>query len=204
MPQQQQQSYAVPPQQSKAVQEQPSHNAAAAKAYQQPGISTHLLVAGGSSEAVSKHISGTFTLYGENHGRKVYKKDGLDPGQMEVMIYFWDQREGEALSGWWIGPQIGGTLIWAHNSIGHFDPPTRGWKVPWNGDVDPALIVTPVMAPPVEAQGRIKRRGEELASGDGPATKVIHAHRDGGGGGSGYGQTSDPILASAYWTENGV
>merc|ERR1712087_1022409 len=76
---------------------------------------------------------------GENHGRRTYKRDG-QVGGLDVMLYFWDQRDGPNFCGWWFGPKVGGDQVWAyHNNKDAQTPPLSGWKVPYDGPVDPTL-----------------------------------------------------------------
>jgi len=81
----------------------------------------------------------------ENHGRPVLKK--MAQGQ-EVMVYFWDDRDGPQLQGWWVAPEVGGANVWAMNppdpncAEASREPPMNGWKVPWHGDVDPKVVCT--------------------------------------------------------------
>ena len=42
-----------------------------------------------------------------NHGKVVYKKQEKSRG-LDVLIYFWDDRDGPELCGWWFGPNVGG------------------------------------------------------------------------------------------------
>ena len=50
-------------------------------------------------------VQGDFTLFGENHGKPSYKKICQSKESLDAMIYFWDERDGSHLSGWWIGPK---------------------------------------------------------------------------------------------------
>ena len=35
---------------------------------------------------------------------------------LDVLIYFWDERDGANFCGWWFGPKVGGDQVWAYNS----------------------------------------------------------------------------------------
>ncbi len=50
---------------------------------------------------------------GTNHGRKYYQKLEKTEGQptTQILIYYWDQREGADFSGWWFGDEIGGSSL---------------------------------------------------------------------------------------------
>merc|ERR1712232_462456 len=79
-----------------------------------------------------------FNVLGENHSKPTYKKS--------------EQAGGEDFSGWWFGPKVGGDQVWAyHANKASTVPPSTGWRVPFNGDVDPSLSIKPIAAggPPV-------------------------------------------------------
>eukprot|EP00927_Polykrikos_kofoidii_P059628 TRINITY_DN54773_c0_g1_i1.p1 TRINITY_DN54773_c0_g1~~TRINITY_DN54773_c0_g1_i1.p1 ORF type:complete len:1286 (+),score=290.34 TRINITY_DN54773_c0_g1_i1:85-3942(+) len=111
--------------------------------------SEQIIVSGCQHATVAAIVHGGFTLVAENHGKPVYKKDTQVPlppgsplasgqtGGLDVMLYFWDERDGQTYSGWWFGPKVGGDQVWAYhpekNSSG---PPLIGWKVPYDGPVD--------------------------------------------------------------------
>merc|ERR1712066_818228 len=68
-----------------------------------------------------------------------YKKSEQAGGE-DVLIYFWDNRDGDAFSGWWFGPKVGGDQVWAyHANKTSMVPPTTGWRVPFNGDIDSSM-----------------------------------------------------------------
>mmetsp|Transcript_28537 Transcript_28537/g.87578 ORF Transcript_28537/g.87578 Transcript_28537/m.87578 type:complete len:942 (+) Transcript_28537:434-3259(+) len=82
------------------------------------------------------------------------------------MLYFWDERDGPALCGWWFGPKVGGDQVWAFHATKDLVPPASGWMVPFNGPIDPTLQVKPSstpslggMAKPAQAQ-----QGQQLAA----------------------------------------
>ncbi|CAK0883943.1 unnamed protein product [Prorocentrum cordatum] len=75
-----------------------------------------------------------------NHGKPTYKKDTQVNG-LDVMLYFWDERDGKAFSGWWFGPKVGGDQVWAYHPRNIATPPKSGWKVPYDGPVDPTLAI---------------------------------------------------------------
>merc|ERR1712187_4680 len=62
---------------------------------------------------------------------------------LDVMVYFWDERDGPNFCGWWFGPKIGGDQVWAYHPDKTQTPPRSGWKVPYDGAVDPTMILTP-------------------------------------------------------------
>merc|ERR1712151_592133 len=105
--------------------------------------------AGGGQDSISvvgcKHdtigvtVRGAFNRLGENHGKPTYKKTAQANGE-DVLIYFWDARDGEAFSGWWFGPKVGGDQVWAyHANKTSMVPPPTGWRVPFNGDIDSSM-----------------------------------------------------------------
>merc|ERR1719162_1347708 len=99
------------------------------------------MVTGCNHETVGPIVRGTFALTEQNHGRYVYKKDTQING-LDVMIYFWDERDGPNFCGWWFGPKVGGDQVWAyHPSRDVVTPPKTGWKVPYDGPVDTSFVI---------------------------------------------------------------
>ena len=82
-------------------------------------------------------LVGDYEVNRRRRGPKIYKKVGGDP----VFLYYWDTRDGENFSGWWFGPTVGGDLVWAHNPSNADTPPRTGWRIPWNGEVTPGLLI---------------------------------------------------------------
>jgi len=100
-----------------------------------------LTVSGCSTDTVANIIQGGFLGDGSNHNKPVFKKEGA-AGNVTVLIYFWDDRDGPNFSGWWFGPKVGGDQVWAYNSNkSSLVPPSTGWRVPWDGPVDESLRV---------------------------------------------------------------
>jgi len=100
------------------------------------------LVVGGCRHAtLGVMIMGLYQLAGGNHGRPTYQKVGQVNG-LDVMLYFWDERDGTGYCGWFFSPKVGGDEVWGY----HTDkfavlPPQHGWKVPYDGPVDPTLVI---------------------------------------------------------------
>lgn len=103
---------------------------------------TTIVVSGCTHNTVGPTIRGTYVRSGDNHGKPTYKRDSQVNG-LDVMMYFWDERDGPAFSGWWFGPMIGGDQVWAyHPSKQCTSAPKSGWKVPYDGPVDATLLIT--------------------------------------------------------------
>jgi len=87
-------------------------------------------------------LNGSYHQADDNHGRATFaKRPDLD-NTTTGAIYYWDDRDGEKLAGWWFAPEIGGTEVWAHAPVRTVNPPARGWRVPWhNGVPDPKVLV---------------------------------------------------------------
>eukprot|EP00971_Amphidinium_carterae_P275941 5475345-Amphidinium_carterae.1 len=52
----------------------------------------------------------------------VWRRDAM-AGENEVLIYYWDDRDGSSLAGWWIAPTIGGDEVDSEtNACSAFDP----------------------------------------------------------------------------------
>lgn len=100
-----------------------------------------LIVTGCQHETVGDIVRGTFSLTVENHGKPVYKKDSQANG-LDVMLYFWDDRDGPNFCGWWFGPKVGGDQVWAFHPDKVSAPPATGWKVPYDGPVDSTFTIS--------------------------------------------------------------
>ena len=55
------------------------------------------------------------------------------------MIYYWDERDGVQLRGWWVADEVGGSTVWAWSVATTALPPAGGWRLikiglPWNWD----------------------------------------------------------------------
>jgi len=95
-------------------------------------------------ETPVKTLFGEYEERGLNHGRKVYQKLHTKAAQqfgkakpLDVLLYYWDDRDGASFEGWWFGNKLGGTQVWAHCKSSGKTPPTTGWKIPWNGYARP-------------------------------------------------------------------
>lgn len=100
-----------------------------------------IVVQGCQHSTVGPTIRGTYYNVGNNHGRPAYKRD-VQVNGFDVMLYFWDERDGPAFSGWWFGPAVGGDQVWAYHAGKHLtSAPKGGWKVPYDGPVDPSLRI---------------------------------------------------------------
>jgi hypothetical protein len=84
-------------------------------------------VSGCADATVSGIICGNYKKSTQNHGKTAYKRD-MQSNDLDVMLYFWDDREGDHLSGWWIGPCLGSDLVWAYNPSWSESPPEEGWR----------------------------------------------------------------------------
>eukprot|EP00406_Dinophysis_acuminata_P081249 CAMPEP_0179256816 /NCGR_PEP_ID=MMETSP0797-20121207/24463_1 /TAXON_ID=47934 /ORGANISM="Dinophysis acuminata, Strain DAEP01" /LENGTH=166 /DNA_ID=CAMNT_0020964765 /DNA_START=1 /DNA_END=498 /DNA_ORIENTATION=- len=130
---------------------QPYNNQPAGGASGSPGGIEALVVTGCQTATVSGIIRGTYTPHSENHGRPVYKKTEQVNG-LDILMYFWDERDGPNFCGWWFGPKVGGDHVWAYNPDRAATPPAGQWKVPYDGPVDSTLAVTPTRAPGQQQQ----------------------------------------------------
>ncbi|CAK0871624.1 unnamed protein product, partial [Prorocentrum cordatum] len=73
-------------------------------------------------------VAGSYLPSGSNHGRPVYKKTQQVRG-FDVLAYFWDERDGVQMSGWWFGPAVGADNVWAYNADRKgLKPPQAGWQ----------------------------------------------------------------------------
>jgi len=139
-----------------------------------------LIVKGGWDKDMGDTLAGSYLPTNQNHNRAVYKR--VDPPEDQVLLYYWDERDGEEQKGWWFGPEVGGEEVWAHNnaSDGTPLPPSRGWTILHNGAVDPMLTVTRTDSGPVPKQSVPPPRGSVgSAQAPGPSSAA-----------SGYGSSS--------------
>lgn len=74
---------------------------------------------------------------------------------MDILLYYWDDRDGQAYSGWWFGRQLGGQQVWGHCNSHAQTPPADNWKIPWDGPVEESLRVQPE-SEKQETEARIK------------------------------------------------
>lgn len=109
-------------------------------------------------------LVGEYKEEGANHGRKYYKKSSKIPGHEEinVFLYFWDERDGASFSGWWFGNQVGGAQVWSRNAQPLQRPPQSGWTIPWDGEVKEELVVELIGGnPQARAQAAAVAKKEE-------------------------------------------
>lgn len=120
-----------------------------------------LAIAGGRDAIVGPIVRGMYSLCSENHSKPVYKKTG-HVGDLDVMVYFWEDRENPEFTGWWFGPKVGGDLVWAYHPDKVMPrPPVSGWQAPFDGPVDPTLVVTPRMGQAGNVAGQAQRASQE-------------------------------------------
>jgi len=103
---------------------------APAEAQGMPPAPARVIAGGCSNMAVSHLVEGAFVLVSNNHGRPVYRKEQqAECG--DIVLYFWDDRDGPNFCGWYFGREVGGDQVIAH----HMDresplPPSAGWRGP--------------------------------------------------------------------------
>jgi len=97
-------------------------------------------------------LNGNYAQSAENHARPVFSKRAELEGAQKCCVYFWDERDGAALAGWWMAPEVGGEQVWAHSVAQSPHPPSSGWKVPWHSQTaDPNVTMS--VQPAGGAQG---------------------------------------------------
>lgn len=115
--------------------------AAAASPSQAPKA---LVVAGGLNEEAAHALRGSYRITEKNHGKPVYKKDVQVLGE-DVMLYYWDDRDGLEQRGWWLSRTVGNqdpTKDFAYNPSKEHNPPSTGWKVPCEHPVDNSFTIS--------------------------------------------------------------
>jgi len=128
------------------------------------------------NEVTVKTLIGEYVEKGVNHGRKVYQRvnDKAMMDYVDVLLYYWDDREGENFEGWWFGNKLGGTQVWAHCKESAMTPPSTGWKIPWNGAVRQTLVVmNKEMQQKAEAEEKLNALTEEVKKADGEANAAL-------------------------------
>lgn len=83
---------------------------------------------------------------------------------MDVLIYFWDDRDGLELCGWWFGPVVGGDQVWAfHPSRSSLTPPGNEWNIPNDGAIDPTFSITMKAVGGSSSVGKAEEGGDDDA-----------------------------------------
>lgn len=107
------------------------------------GNAAQISVSGCTHVSVGPIVRGNYSVDGSNHNKPAYRKEQKVSG-LDVMLYYWDERDGVEFSGWWFGPKIGGDQVWAYQPTRATQtPPRTGWKVPYDGAVDQTLVLAP-------------------------------------------------------------
>mmetsp|Transcript_78760 Transcript_78760/g.218910 ORF Transcript_78760/g.218910 Transcript_78760/m.218910 type:complete len:908 (+) Transcript_78760:117-2840(+) len=104
------------------------------------GDAATLAIAGCVDPVVGPTIRGSYSLSGLNHGRPVFKR-GQKASGFDVLIFYWDERDGAANCGWWFAPSIGSEQVWAYQPGRTATPPVSGWRVPISGPVDQTMTL---------------------------------------------------------------
>ena len=81
-----------------------------------------LIVSSCASEKIAEIIAGTYHPSGSNHGKVVYRQERKPGRSVDVLIYFWDDRDGNELCGWWFGPSVGGDQVRLCCMLGSVEP----------------------------------------------------------------------------------
>jgi len=99
-------------------------------------------VTGCQHKVIDGIIKGTYICVDQNHDKPVYKKT-IQINGLDVMIYYWDSRDGDRYSGWWFGPKVGADQVWVyHPDKSSATPPMVGWQIPHDGPADYTIIVS--------------------------------------------------------------
>eukprot|EP00928_Gymnodinium_smaydae_P084977 TRINITY_DN6826_c0_g3_i1.p1 TRINITY_DN6826_c0_g3~~TRINITY_DN6826_c0_g3_i1.p1 ORF type:complete len:649 (+),score=169.64 TRINITY_DN6826_c0_g3_i1:153-2099(+) len=122
-----------------------------------------LRASGCSTPSIAGVIDGRFASHSTNHGRPVYKKEEKAKG-MDVLIYYWDDRDDADMCGWWFGPKVGGDQVWAHHPSESSTPPEAKWHVPHDKPVDPSFTVK--VGSGSSAAGRSQRHSRDKNGGE--------------------------------------
>ena len=133
-----------------------------------------LSMQGCSHEDIGPMINGVYEEQDQCFGKASFHK--VRPKMtVEVHIYFWNPSEDSEYAGWWIGPDIGGSQVWAYNpGVSAERPPSKGWKVggpylPGGGVLDDTLRLSelPTPPPPAPAPATYRHRGYRHVTAEG-------------------------------------
>jgi hypothetical protein len=108
-----------------------------------------LSVEGGQHAIIGPLLAGRYEREGSHHGQPIFKKGTQ---ALEVVLYYWDARDGVRFQGWWFGPRLTQEMVWAFcpcQAAGL--PPKTGWQLPALGPVDSSFDVfmdVPTPPPP--------------------------------------------------------
>lgn len=119
-----------------------------------------LIVSGCQNETVAGIVRGEYVATSENHGRPVFRRTEQS-NNMDVLIYFWDDRDGASFSGWWFGPAVGGDQVWAYSPDKSMVPPSSQWRVPYDGAVDASFSVQVVGSQEQQAYQQMAQQNQQ-------------------------------------------
>jgi len=92
----------------------------------------------------TKVILGEYVEEGMNHGRQYFRKQRVAGKKgPEVILFYWDDRDGKELTGWWFGDRLGGGQVWAHVASSMQTPPRVGWQCPVDCPVVKHIVCAP-------------------------------------------------------------
>mmetsp|Transcript_80861 Transcript_80861/g.193928 ORF Transcript_80861/g.193928 Transcript_80861/m.193928 type:complete len:935 (+) Transcript_80861:94-2898(+) len=156
------------------------------------GNAAQISVSGCTHVSVGPIVRGNYSVDGSNHNKPAYRKEQKVSG-LDVMLYYWDERDGPNFCGWWFGPKVGGDQVWAyHPSRQSLTPPTKGWKVPYDGPVDDSFSICPTSLANANAAQQNYPQGFQQAPGKGGGYQAPGAYAGqqpgpGAGGKGSYG-----------------
>eukprot|EP00930_Biecheleria_cincta_P085247 TRINITY_DN74655_c0_g1_i1.p1 TRINITY_DN74655_c0_g1~~TRINITY_DN74655_c0_g1_i1.p1 ORF type:complete len:1124 (-),score=305.63 TRINITY_DN74655_c0_g1_i1:157-3528(-) len=93
-----------------------------------------------------KALSGAFFRRGHNHGKRTYFQQ-----KSNCWLYYWDNRDGQEFSGWWLGRRVGGTDVFGVSRSQSHLPPEKGWYIP-HDDGKPRRDVSLLVGSPEDVQ----------------------------------------------------
>lgn len=137
------------------------------------------------NEVVIKTLMGEYAEKGMNHGRKVYQKRSEGSESVEVLMYYWDNRDGPAFEGWWFGNKLGGTQVWSHCKDSGLLPPKAGWTIPWDGPVRQSLVVVnKELQLKAEAEEKLLKLSAEVAKVETESVEALASAKEAVGDGT--------------------
>jgi len=132
-------------------------------------LTLHVYSKADKDEIGIETLVGEYVEMGTNHGKKFFKRkkgaEGIE--EVTVFLYFWDNRDGADFGGWWFGDKVGGAQVWSRCEKADMLPPASGWRIPWDGPVQNALVVEsqmqqakPAVAVPAKVEAKEETKTE--------------------------------------------
>jgi hypothetical protein len=91
---------------------------------------------------VTDLFPGLYDVAGTHEGKPLYRKMCPQIPHGSLALYYWTDTTNPALSGWWLGPVVGGSEVWAFCQGDDALPPEQGWRHPHDCAIDETMVVS--------------------------------------------------------------